>query len=431
MTMDTGDKDSGGDKKAPTILVVDDQPVNIAVLRGMLQTRYRVREAENGEAALRAAMQEPLPDLVLLDIQMPQMDGFEVLQQLRNNPLTQDIPVIFVTASGSQEDELLGFELGAADYIHKPVNGIIAISRIRTQLQAKVARDMLRKHNQRLEQRVEEDVKALEQAELQLIQSEKMAAMGQLVAGVAHEINNPVGFVGSNLVTLEKYLANIFALLNGYEQARAGGEAASAALDKLCQDVDVKFLHNDIAALLHESKEGISRVRKIVLDMKDFARTGDVAWQWSDLHRGIDSTLNIVWNELKYKCTVTKRYGDLPQIKCLPSQLNQVFMNLLVNAAQAIETRGEIIITTERVGDDAVRISFCDTGAGIPPDILAHIFDPFFTTKPVGKGTGLGLSISKGIIERHQGKIEVSSEAGKGTTFVITLPLAPDAQTAD
>lgn len=412
--------DSALENIAETILVVEDEPINLAFLQGLLQDQYQVRTALGGEAALREVIKHPLPNLILLDILMPGMDGFEVLKRLRENPVTKDIPVIFVTALIDEDDEQKGLELGAVDYIHKPINNVVVLSRVRTHLQARMARDMLNRQKQQLEQRLVESTKALEQ-------SEKMAAMGQLAAGVAHEINNPVGFVSSNLQTLETYLQDLFDLINGYEQIRqqAGNEPSYADIDQLRKKMDFDFLRKDIFDLLRESKDGVARVRKIIQDLKDFSHASDTEWLWADIHKGLDSTLNIVWNELKYKCKVSKHYGDLPQIKCLPSQLNQVFMNLLVNAAQAIETQGDIDITTERAGSDAVKISFHDTGKGIPPEIIKKIFAPFFTTKPVGKGTGLGLSVSSGIIERHQGKLEVTSEVGKGSTFVITLPVEP------
>jgi two-component system, NtrC family, sensor kinase len=311
---------------------------------------------------------------------------------------------------------------------------MLVLSRIRVQLEAKVARDMLRNINQHLQQRVEESVKALEQVQIQLLQSEKMAAMGQLAAGVAHEINNPTAFVSTNLNTLQGYLNNMYSLIEAYERARAeSGLSANAsspfdAVDQLRLRIDYDFLKQDGIALLAESADGIARVSKIVSDLKDFSRVGDTQWEWADLHHGLDSTLNIVWNELKYKCTVSKNYGQLPQVYCLPSQLNQVFMNLLMNAAQAIETKGDVEISTELVDDQAVRINIRDTGKGIAPENLNRIFEPFFTTKPVGKGTGLGLSLSWGIIERHHGKIEVSSTVGKGTSFSITLPIKPAVQ---
>jgi PAS domain S-box-containing protein len=267
----------------------------------------------------------------------------------------------------------------------------------------------------------------LEVAQNQLLQSEKMASIGQLAAGVAHEINNPIGFVNSNLGTLNSYLGDIFTVL---DVCLAAAEASPHPADfepilaaKAERELD--YLRTDAIQLLAESREGLERVRKIVQDLRDFSRVGETQWQWADIHHGLDSTLNIVWNELKYTCEVIRHYGKLPQINCVPSQLNQVFMNLLVNAAQSIEGHGQIVITTECVGEDAVRVSIADTGRGIPAQHLKRIFEPFFTTKPVGKGTGLGLSLAWSIVERHGGRIEVSSEIGKGTTFSVTLPIEP------
>lgn len=268
----------------------------------------------------------------------------------------------------------------------------------------------------------------LEEASKQLLQSEKLAAIGQLAAGVAHELNNPIGFVHSNLGTLEGYVNDLMTITEAWQSLReqVGGNCPqAAAVEALMQAKDYAYICNDLPQLINESKEGLSRVRQIVQDLKDFSRAGETTWEWSDLHKGLDSTLNIVWNELKYKCTVHKEYGDIPAVYCLPSQLNQVFMNLLVNASHAIEKRGDITI---RTGTEAGRvwIEISDTGKGIPPEHLSKIFDPFFTTKPVGQGTGLGLSLSYSIMQRHQGSLTVSSEVGKGTTFRIELPVKPD-----
>lgn len=263
----------------------------------------------------------------------------------------------------------------------------------------------------------------LDSAQEQLLQSEKLASIGQLAAGVAHEINNPVGFVTSNLGTLGAYLKEIFSIIDAVDGAAAANPDALAPVLAARAAANYDYLKGDIAALLTETREGLDRVRKIVLDLRDFSRVGDASWQWADLHQGLEATLNIVWNELKYRCTVVRKYGVLPQIYCLPSQLNQVFMNILLNAAQAIEKKGEITIVTEAVGDQAVRVVISDTGRGIAPENLAHIFDPFFTTKPVGQGTGLGLAVSWGIVQRHGGRIAVDSVPGKGTTFSIVLPI--------
>lgn len=272
-------------------------------------------------------------------------------------------------------------------------------------------------------QELKDAYQQLEEAQNQLVQSEKMASIGQLAAGVAHEINNPIGYVNSNLGALEKYLKDLFELIDAYEVATPADDAGWRHIDALKQRIDLPYLREDLHALLVESKEGITRVKKIVQDLKDFSHM-DIAeeWQLTDLHQGLESTLNIVANEIKYKATVVKEYGDLPLVECLPFQLNQVFMNLLVNAAQAIEGQGTITIRTSSIGQEAM-VEIADTGKGIPPDFIKRIFDPFFTTKPVGKGTGLGLSLSYGILQKHQGQIEVKSEPGAGTTFRLRLPL--------
>lgn len=415
-----------------TILIVDDTPQHMLVLEALLQPMYRVCVATSGESALEAVTREPRPDLILLDVMMPGMDGLEVLQCLRSSTDTIDIPVIFVTARMDEEDERRGFELGAADYIHKPIKGPIVLSRVRAQLDAKAARDMLKNNNLRLVNKVEEGTHALEQAQRQLLQSEKMAAMGQLAAGIVHEINNPISFVSSNMGAFEAYLKDIFTIIAAYERTEmlTGDTHAFAEVHETRQRLGYDFLKQDIAKLITESKDGISRVREIVNNLKNFSRVDDGDWQWADIHHGIDSTLNIVRNELKYHCTITKHYDALPAVWCLPSQLNQVFMNLLVNAGQAIEGKGEITITTMRDGENEIKISIADSGRGIAPDVMAHIFEPFFTTKPVGKGTGLGLSLSRTIVERHCGKIEAASEKGLCTTFTVTLPIRARSPTA-
>jgi signal transduction histidine kinase len=265
----------------------------------------------------------------------------------------------------------------------------------------------------------------LKEAQNHLLQSDKMSSIGQLAAGVAHEINNPIGYVHSNLGTLEKYVQDAFEMLNVYELAENSitdsevKENIFVAKSKL----DIAFLKADMPALMAESREGVTRVQQIVKNLKDFAHA-DAAeeWHFADLHKGLESTLNIVNNEIKYKAVLKKEYGVIPEVECLSSQINQVFMNLLVNAAQAIDEKGTITLRTRQV-DNEVQIEIIDTGQGIPEENLKRIFDPFFTTKPIGKGTGLGLSLSFGIIQKHHGRIEVESQPGKGTTFRIHLPI--------
>jgi len=301
-----------------------------------------------------------------------------------------------------------------------------AIETLQDVTERKKAEERLRLYQADLEKLVAERTMQLSATKDQLVQSEKLASIGQLAAGVAHEINNPIGFVFSNMGTLEGYLASLFTILDAYESAESSfnDPAMLAGMKALRQKVDLAFLKEDIPLLMGESKEGISRVKRIVQDLKDFSRVDSTQdWQWVNLHQGIDSTANIVANEIRYKADVVKEYGQLPEVECLPSQLNQVFMNLLVNSAHAMgEERGRITIRSGLEGEK-VWLEFSDTGSGIPEDIRQKIFDPFFTTKAVGKGTGLGLSLSYGIIQKHNGRIEVRSEVGKGSTFRITLPV--------
>lgn len=264
----------------------------------------------------------------------------------------------------------------------------------------------------------------LQDAQNQLLQSEKMASIGQLAAGVAHEINNPVGYVNSNLATLQTYIRDLCRVIEMYEQHDTQlSPQTSQQITALKAEVDLTYLKNDISSLMSECREGIERVKQIAQDLKDFSHVDEADWQWADLHKGIDSTLNVARNEIKYKATVIKAYGDIPRVECLPGQMNQVFMNLIVNAAQAIAEQGEITIKTGRDGDSHVWVSIQDNGAGIKKEHLTKIFDPFFTTKAVGQGTGLGLSLSYSIIQKHQGRIVVESELGKGTCFKLLLPI--------
>ncbi len=284
------------------------------------------------------------------------------------------------------------------------------------------------------------DISELKQAEeerkkieAQLLQSEKMASIGQLAAGVAHEINNPTGFVSSNLKTLSEYIKDISSLLKEYRKLFAELKQSSDIDDlpdisehlkritAIEEEADLDFVLKDIFELIEESREGTERIKKIVQDLKDFAHPGEDKPKFADINKNMDSTVNVVWNELKYKADVAKEYGELPLIQCYPQLLNQVFMNILVNAAQSIEEHGKIKIKT--LADNGyVEIMISDTGFGIPKENLHRIFDPFYTTKDVGKGTGLGLNVAYNIIKKHHGKIDVKSDEGKGTTFTVRIP---------
>jgi len=262
-----------------------------------------------------------------------------------------------------------------------------------------------------------------------LLQHEKMASIGQLAAGVAHEINNPLGYVYSNLGTLKNYVCDLLQIAGSFEQAAGAGRsdaALGAAWQQVLEKIDVEYLREDVLALVSESLQGIQRVKKIVQDLKVFSHTDAQELRAQvDLHAGLDSTLNIVQNEIKYKARIEKDYGELPMVECVLSQINQVFMNILINAGQAISDNGVIRITSG-VDGDHVWIDISDDGGGIEPDNLKRIFDPFFTTKPIGVGTGLGLSLSYSIMQKHNGRIEVESSVGEGTRFRVRLPIKAD-----
>ncbi|QVM92103.1 response regulator [Pseudomonas entomophila] len=399
---------------------------------------------EEGLGMLIRALQARQPyALAFVDMRMPDgWDGAKTIEQLwQHDPQLQ---VVVCTAySDYSWDELLD-RLQAHDrllILKKPFDNI-EVQQMASTLLTKwemTQRASLKMHQ--LEQRVEQRTLELRQAgealqreiderkqlESQLVQSEKLASLGQMAAGVAHEINNPIGFVSSNLGTLEGYFKQLTTLLDAYRSAEQalGDSETTRHLQHLREQLELDYLVEDIPVLISESKDGIGRVGQIVKDLKDFSRVDSTQqWQWANLQQGIDSTLNIVASELKYKADVIKQYQPLPEVECLPSQINQVIMNLVVNAAQAMgPQRGTITLSTAQQGD-TVCIEVADTGTGIAPENLQKIFDPFFTTKPVGQGTGLGLSLSYGIIKKHGGEITVASQVGVGTTFRVQLPVS-------
>ncbi|MBI4691598.1 MAG: response regulator [Nitrospirae bacterium] len=277
---------------------------------------------------------------------------------------------------------------------------------------------------------VEEAYEKLKKSQAQILQHEKMASIGQLAAGIAHEINNPVGFITSNLNTFQKYLNKLTEFIKIQSAAVKGlSEIKQGNTDEMVRRVmefknssKIDYILEDTANLIRESLDGTDRVKSIVQDLKSFSHINEDELKLADINSGINSTINIVWNELKYKATLKKEYGDIPMTKCNIGQLNQVFMNIMVNAAHAIEKNGEITIKTWSDGN-YINISIKDTGCGIPKETIPKIFEPFVTTKEIGKGTGLGLSIAYDIVKRHNGIIDVESEVGKGTTFTVRIPI--------
>jgi two-component system NtrC family sensor kinase len=319
-------------------------------------------------------------------------EGHSNLLRLISVPVVEDARVRVVLGVGNKETDYDNADVEIAQLFGNDMWRIICRQRLEARLIANL--EQQRALN-----------KQLEEAQGHLLQSEKMASLGQLAAGIAHELNNPIGFVYSNMGTLEAYLNDIFTISAAFEALSKTVPESSPALDqvnKLKQERDYDYIKQDVFQLMAQSKDGLARMRKIVQDLKDFSHVGEEVWVWTDLHKGLDSTLNIVWNELKYKCQLIKEYGALPEVYCMASQINQVFLNLLVNAGQAIETKGVITIRTGVEGD-WVWVEIADSGKGIAADEIGRIFDPFFTTKPVGVGTGLGLSLSYGIVKKHQG----------------------------
>ncbi|MGF6398848.1 two-component system NtrC family sensor kinase [Pseudomonas frederiksbergensis] len=398
---------------------------------------------QEGLGKLIQALQENRPyALAFVDMRMPEgWDGAQTIEHLwQKDPLLQ---VVVCTAySDYSWDELLE-RLHAHDrllILKKPFDNIEVQQMANTLLTKWEMTERASIQMSHLEHLVDQRTAQFKQAsealqreiderkqlESQLVQSEKLASLGQLAAGVAHEINNPIGFISSNLGALDGYFKQLQDMLDAYREAEnaIGSSEVIEQLGKLRERVELDFLREDIPLLIKESKEGIGRVGQIVKDLKDFSRVdSNQEWQWANLQQGIESTLNIVANELKYKADVVKEFQQLPDIECLPSQINQVIMNLIVNASQAMgPERGTITLRTGLEGE-TVSIEVADTGIGIEPDNLQKIFDPFYTTKPVGQGTGLGLSLSYGIVKKHQGDISVRSEVGVGSTFRVELPV--------
>lgn len=413
------------DSSCYQLLLVDDSASNLDTLLATLGDRYDLRIAIDGQAALDLIATDYLPDLILLDIMMPGLDGYDVCRALKADEKTRDIPIIFLTALDNDADEAKGLELGAVDYISKPFNPAIVNHRVKTQLELKQHRDNLQKLVDTKTHELTESYKDLKQVHDQMLQQEKMASIGQLAAGVAHEINNPTGFIGSNLNSLQKYAGKLnegIALMEQIIKA-ADNPELTAELKQIKSKLKFDFIQEDIDDLITESKDGIERIALIVRNLKSFSRTEDDTLKATDLQKCLESSLSIAWNEIKYKAKVKKNYQDLPPILCLPQQLSQVFVNLMVNAAQAIEEQGIITINTRQEKDWAV-VDISDSGSGISPENLERIFEAFYTTKEAGKGTGLGLSICHDILKKHQGMISVASQVGEGTCFTVKLPIS-------
>ncbi|GAP96307.1 hybrid sensor histidine kinase/response regulator [Leptolyngbya sp. NIES-2104] len=441
------------------ILLVDDTPTNLKVLSEALQGQgWKTLMAIDGESAIEQA-EYAIPDLILLDVMMPGIDGFETCQRFKANLKLQLIPIIFMTALSDAVNKVRGLELGAVDYITKPFQQEEVIARVKLHLSlSQLNRSLkgtieeqartqaqLEELTQQLEQRVhdrtielENSIQQLNTTQLQLIQSEKMSTLGQLVAGIGHEINNPINFVGGNLKHIEDYTQDLFTLIEMYQTQQPDAE-----IEEFIEDVDLEYLIEDMPKLIRSIHEGVDRLRDISFSLRSFARSDISSKVEYQIHEGIESTLMLLKHRLKAdeqhpEIQINRNYGDLFPIRCYPGQLNQVFMNLIANALDVFEEQNvtrsyEEVCTAPNViwistaidqSTETATIRIKDNGFGISPEIQSQIFEPSFTTKPVGKGTGLGLAISRQIIvEKHGGKLDCHSVIGQGTEFTIVLPV--------
>ncbi len=422
------------------ILLVDDNPTNLKVLFEAIQGYgWKALMATDGESAIEQA-EYAQPDLILLDIMMPGIDGFETCRRLKANSITENIPVIFMTALSETTDKVRGLEIGAVDYITKPFQKEEVIARLKLHLRLSLLTRNLEQQVQQRTAELTQSVEELQQTQLQLIQSEKMSTLGQLVAGIGHEINNPIGFIAGSCSNIEEYLNDLFSLVELQQEKLSDSE--DEEIEELVEEIDLEYLKEDLPKLLKSMRQGITRLKDISLSLRTFARTDNASQVEYQIHEGINSTLMLLKHRLKDigerpKIKIIKNYSELPPINCYPGQLNQVFMNIVANAIDAFDDLHEksddstanlpysIIITTSvNTAKNTASISIEDNALGMPPEVQARIFEQSFTTKAVGKGTGLGLAISHQIIvEKHSGKIDCFSTTGKGTKFLITLPI--------
>ncbi|MBD2310546.1 response regulator [Desertifilum sp. FACHB-1129] len=430
------------------ILIVEDNPTNARVLFDVLEAAgFRVLLAQSGESALEK-LSAITPHLILLDVMMPGMDGFETCRRLKAAQATQAIPVIFMTALTETADKVKAFALGAVDYITKPIQQEEVLARVNVHLRLQTLNQELQDLNQHLEQQViqrtvelSSALEQLQQSQLHLVNSEKMSALGQMVAGVAHEINNPVGFLTGNLQPAFNYVEDLLSLIDLYQTKYPQPDSE---IEQHIETIDLAFVREDLPSLLTSMKEGIGRIASISNSLRTFSRTDCNRQAAFNLHEGLDSTLMILGHRLKATANhpeikAVKHYGNLPLVECYPGQLNQVFMNILSNAIDALDEQNQqrapeeiqanpsqIQIWTEVYQPGWVKVRILDNGPGLSPEARSHLFDPFFTTKPVGKGTGLGLSISSQIVtQKHGGRLYCNSTPGKGTEFVIEIPIQP------
>ncbi|MGB3652449.1 MAG: response regulator [Rivularia sp. (in: cyanobacteria)] len=444
--MDLPYEEFDSNKKLETILVIDDSPTNLEILHDVLGgAGYEVLVEMDGISGIEQVESNP-PDLILLDVMMPKIDGFETCRRLQANPSAKDIPIIFITALTEAEEKVKGLSLGAVDYITKPFEQQEVLARISLHLKLRKLNVELDRQKQELEIRVDErtselsqTLDELKQTQLQLVQTEKISSLGQLVAGVAHEVNNPIGFISTNLHYANQYVEDLLKLVRLFQQncSNPGSE-----VQEQIELMDLGHIDKDLPKLMSSMKLGTDTIKGIMQSLRNFSRSDGENKKFVDIHEGIEATLMILQHRLKAypkraAIQIVKDYSVLPKVQCYSGQLNQVFMNLLANAIDALEesmldcedlshnfiiNNPQIYIGTT-IDKHQLNVKIADNGKGMPESIRNEIFQPFFTTKPEGKGTGLGLSISYKIItENHGGNLQCISSPGKGTEFLIQIP---------